>query len=276
MPLNMDLPHTCTLSARMASLAALLSLAACGGGGDGGGANPAVSLKNVVLPTLTDETYENGDPTSKTLQSFQLTADLEGDVAGLSGKTVYVVVEDPDGFVQSASIQQPLGATRNTLLVDTKVFGPRKGRYSSGFRFKVCHDSACTAQFGGSPITVPYDITVLQGFVLNGNAPIAFSARAGESKSVSFPLTVPDGLLYHPVSLPPPMGGQPQLEISRMSVPSATSWRVATATSQGTITGSLPAGVASEFLWARATVQTPKGKLFGLSAQVQVVYTLTP
>ncbi|PTT86752.1 hypothetical protein DBR42_13085 [Pelomonas sp. HMWF004] len=225
---------------------------------------------------MTDETYENGDPNSTTLPSFQVTADLQGDVQSLAGKTIYVVVEDPHGFVKQASVVQPITQTRNTLFVETKTFGPRKGRYTGNFKVLVCYDAACTSQFGGSPIVVPYDIEVLQGLVLNGNAPISFSARAGETQTVSFPLTMPEGLLLYPVALPPPLGGQPQLSVEQMISPSIA-WRVvAGATPSGAIAGSISAGVASDILVARAEVQTPKGKRFRLSAQVQVLYTLLP
>jgi hypothetical protein len=260
---------------RAAVVAALLSLAACGGGSTS--SPPNLVLANIEVPTLTDETFENGDPTSRTLPPFQVTADLQGDIASLNGQTIFVLVEDPDGFVQGASLQQPLTSTQATLVVDTKTFGPRKGRYRNSFRIKVCFDASCAKQLAGSPITVPYDIEVLQGFVLNDNSPVAVTARVNEAVSVAFPLTLPTGLLYNDPSLPPPTGGQPQIEIGRMSDPAVIGWQIdAGPAPRGTITGSIPANVVSEFLWARAQVETPKGKRMSASAQVQVVYTISP
>jgi hypothetical protein len=255
--------------------AVLLTLTACGGGG--GGSAPttsSVSLTNVTIPTLTDETYENGDPTSKTLQSFQVSTDLQGDVSSLSGKTIYVLVEDPDGFVERATLQQPLSQTRNTLLVETRVFGPPKGRYTSGFRIKVCYDSACNSQMTGSPLVIPYDITVLQGLVLNSNAPVTLSARAGEPKSITFPISLPSGLTYFPDTVPPPLAGQPQIELGQYP---GISWTVATGTvPTATVAGTFSAGVYSQYVWVRANAQTPRGKTFGLTAQVQVNFSIAP
>jgi hypothetical protein len=254
-----------------------LTLSACGGGSGSTSTASDVSLTNISVPALIDETYENGDPTSKTIPSFSVTADVRGDTSSLAGKTLYVVVEDPHGFVDRAGIQQPILSNRATLEVETKTFGPRKGRYTGSFRINVCHDAACASHFGGSPIAVPYDITVLQGLVLNSNEPINFSAGANESKSVSFPLSLPEGLLYHPDTLPSPLGGRPQIDVFPMDQPSAVHWMVTMdPPPSGTIMGTIPSGLASEYLFVQAQAQTPKGRIVRLSAQVQVVYTTTP
>ncbi|OYT87746.1 MAG: hypothetical protein CFE46_11465 [Burkholderiales bacterium PBB6] len=259
------------------SFAFSLLLAGCGGGGSSGDQASNVTLANVSLPAITDETYENGSPTRTTLPSFLVSADVQGNLASLNGKTIYVIVEDRDGFVQRASVVAPLRQVGTTIYVETKTFGPPPGRYTSGFVIKVCLDSNCTTQLGGSPIVVPYDITVLPGLVLNSNAAVSLTSRVNTRTERTVPLTLPTGLLYYPDDFLP-YAGKPRLDKQDIPFQPALDWRVDSSSSPtATVIGNAAAaGSYSDNLVLYAEVQTPKGKRFRLEAQVPVLYTVTP
>lgn len=163
------------LKKKRQALSALIAitgaLSGCGGGGgsstDPQAAPPAptVQLTNVRLPTLTATVYEGqtGDSLSSAMSSTTIMADLSGDLAALNGKTIYVRVHDPDRVLESAAPFLPLSATDSRLGLSFTQNNPAPGSYVGPLTVDVCWDAACTQRFGGSPITVPYQIQVLPG-----------------------------------------------------------------------------------------------------------------
>lgn len=125
-----------------------LGLAACGGGGGGDGAAPAVSFTPGSLVT----NVQAG--TSATLTVRATAADTS-----LFSRQVYVFVVDPAGVllpsielaaVDSRTVSATLH-TQPTLAV---------GRYAGEFSVRLCNDAQCASQVPGSPVPLPYDLTV--------------------------------------------------------------------------------------------------------------------
>lgn len=125
-----------------------LLLAACGGGGGDGGAGPAVSF----APGGLVANVEAG--TSATMTVRATASD-----ASLFSRQVYVFVVDTAGVllpsieltaVDSRTVSATLH-TRPTLAV---------GRYAGEFSVRLCNDIQCASQVPGSPVPLPYDLTV--------------------------------------------------------------------------------------------------------------------
>jgi hypothetical protein len=130
------------VSPRVLVLSALL-LSSCGGGGGGGG--PALTLTPAIL-TLA---YGQGSPPEVTL-----TAELNRSAA-----TVHVQVVDGAGLLAGAPTIAQTGATTYLIGLEISPAVP-EGHYTDQFEVRLCPDPACTTQLPGSPVTLPYDITV--------------------------------------------------------------------------------------------------------------------
>lgn len=191
----------------------LIAISAWLGGCGGGGSNdtpataPSVRLSNVRVPPVQQEMYES---VGNVVGSVTLTADLTGDLATLNGKTVHVLVEDPDHLLSGADMVQPLTPTTNALVL-RGAQDPKAGRYVNSFRVRVCLDVGCQQEFGGSPISVPYDIVVLSGVIINGGQSISLSGKAGTSAQAFIPVTAPTGTMQID------MQGHPWFEASATS-----------------------------------------------------------
>ncbi len=132
-----------------AGLALLLAACGGGGGGDGGGAAaPAVTF----APGGLVSNVQAG--TSGTLTVRATATD-----AALFSRQVYVFVVDAAGVllpsIELASVDsRTVSATLHTqpaLAV---------GRYAGELSVRLCNDVACTSQVPGSPVPLPYDLTV--------------------------------------------------------------------------------------------------------------------
>jgi hypothetical protein len=162
-------------------------LGACGGGGGGGGGS-AGSTVNVALiaPANADaELFEGG-----TMRNVTLVGTASGDVASLSGKTIYVIVVDPDGLFQ-ANPGVSFGAG-NQVNVDLSGAVQAVPRHVVGnLTINVCLDVACKQPLSGSPLHLPYDVNVLAGINVD-TSPFAISYRFGDARSIrSFAVTLP-------------------------------------------------------------------------------------
>jgi hypothetical protein len=160
---------------------ACLVLSGCGGGGDSGSSNsisqavaalvappappsPSLALAPVLTPASAPTTtfsvtpsklevkYTQGDTFN---QSVTLTAENIGQTSG----TVYVVVVDKNGVL--ASIPSVVGISNgkaNINLVFSSALA--SGRYQDALKVKLCSDTQCVNEVSGSPLTIPYDVTV--------------------------------------------------------------------------------------------------------------------
>ena len=76
-------------------------LGACGGGGGGDdeGGVSSVHVSLVSPANIVEEVYE-GAPMRTITLTGTATGTATGDVASLSGRTLYIIVVDPDGIFQ--------------------------------------------------------------------------------------------------------------------------------------------------------------------------------
>ena len=187
------------------SLVALL--AACGGGGGGGdGAADASDLRlsNVSATGTTQRVYASALP----LESVTVTADVTGNLQRLNGRTLYIIVTDPDGlFEATPSVFLSSNGIGNSIVLTGKsTQGRAAGTYHGPLTIRVCLDSACTDQFEGSPAVVPLQVEVLPG--LQVPPPLVIDLAFGQTPSaIDVPVTVPADANGFSVSLSPLPGG---------------------------------------------------------------------
>lgn len=137
---------------RLAAGAGLtLLLAACGGGGggDGGGAAaPAVTF----APSGLVSNVQAGNSATLTVRATAT------DVA-LFSRQVYVFVIDAAGVLLPAIELASVDSRTISATLHTKPTLP-VGRHAGEFSVRLCNDIACTSQVPGSPVPLPYDLTV--------------------------------------------------------------------------------------------------------------------
>lgn len=130
-----------------------LLLAACGGGGGGGGdggaaAAPAVSF----APSGLVSNVQVGNSATLTVRATAT------DVA-LFSRQVYVFVVDAAGVLLPAIELASVDSRTVSATLHTKPTLP-VGRHAGEFSVRLCNDVACTSQVPGSPVPLPYDLTV--------------------------------------------------------------------------------------------------------------------
>ena len=126
------------------------SLLACGGGG--GDDSPPPANK----PALT---FEPQVLTVNTDPGVAATATLIARPTFATASTVYVVVNDPVGVITTAvQITQRSDGSYSAQLTISPKLGV--GRYTGNIQVMVCPVANCSQQFAGSPVMMPYDITV--------------------------------------------------------------------------------------------------------------------
>ncbi|MFT7721943.1 MAG: hypothetical protein QM788_03790 [Roseateles sp.] len=183
------------------------TLAACGGGGSAGTAAPeaaakpvAVGLSGVKLPTVSGERMI-GNQFGAALPQADIEADVTGDLATLSGKQVYVVVNDPNGIFNNA-VLIPDSSThyRLRLFYESATYGATDydmpvGDFKSSVQVSVCLDAKCNQPFAGTPILMPYSYKVEPGLRVQGFgpglAPYALSGTPATAVVKDLPVTLP-------------------------------------------------------------------------------------
>jgi len=177
---------TCVARAALPAIV-LAALGGCGGGG-GESSTPSVTLVEDAQTTWT--------ATSSTGGSFQMqriTGHATGDVTQLSGRTIYVQLSGATGLVDPAP----------TILADSsgnfqiEINGtPLKtaGDYTGQIAVSACFDLACTQPLKGSPVTLPYHLTVLQSLAVPSATVSAQTTFGKMSAGVDVPFTLPSNM----------------------------------------------------------------------------------
>jgi hypothetical protein len=143
------------------ALPLLLSLSACGGGGGGGGSGSASTTSN--MPNGDAASFTPSQLTASfvagTTQPLQVQANIKRPADFGAASTVYALVKDTTGVITTSVSLTP---SSNTIYRATLNTSPdiAPGHYTGFFTVMLCRDSACNTQFPGSPMGLPFDITV--------------------------------------------------------------------------------------------------------------------
>jgi len=165
----MNLNKRAVQSAVSCMLAGLLG--ACGGGGGGSNSSPATPVG--TNPPVTGTPTPSPSPPVLTFSAPKAGATVEaGRSAAISAdatvttpadfataSTVYTYIVDSDGVILP-QVQIAQTGTYSYRAVMQTVPTLAAGKYSGNFAVKVCRDVNCAQQFPGSPMQLPYEITV--------------------------------------------------------------------------------------------------------------------
>lgn len=149
--------------------------AGCGGGGGGSGGTGSVSVRLDSPASITAEVRQDG-----TMSNVSLVGSIVGDVAALSGKTLYIVVEDPAQLFEAdpfVTYRSSTSLAVNLIGRVLDVAGLRQGQ----MRIFACLDPACATQLQGSPMAVPYRVDVLPGLTL-APGPLSVATTFGDAE----------------------------------------------------------------------------------------------
>lgn len=152
-------------------LAVLALLSACGGGG-GGGTSPPAEVPPAPAPvtvgtpgvTALNATVLQG----QALQGVVLRGALTGGVESLEGRPVYVQVVDPAELFQPTAllaVERLATGWQYSLDLRGRVL-TTLGQRTGTLQVLACLDAACLQPLAGSPVRVPYDVSVVPGLAL--------------------------------------------------------------------------------------------------------------
>lgn len=167
-------------------LALALTLAACGGGGGGssgssGGGTPAAALR--FEPATLAANFQAGKPLPLSVTATALRPED-------FNQNVFVVAVDEKQVIHPNITLTALSAgTYSARITPSALLAV--GRYTGTLSIRLCKDSACTAQFPGSPVPLPYDFNVQEvvaplGF--SSLSPAGLTAYSGDAKPQSLTL----------------------------------------------------------------------------------------
>ncbi len=139
----------------LVALGMACALVACGGGGGGGGGGGANDPQITLSPGSLAANVESG--TSATL-SVRATV---GNPAALSG-TLYIYIVDSRQVLTGTVNITPVDERSVSATVFTSPSLP-VGTHTGTLQIQLCKDAQCAAQYAGSPIPLPYTITVAAG-----------------------------------------------------------------------------------------------------------------
>lgn len=158
-------------------LAALLT--ACGGGGGGGapapspGAGAALSFSPAQL---------SASAAAGSSAALSVTATVTHPADFDTASTVFAYIVDDGGvLVPGAQLVRDSALAYHAVLQTSPSLGV--GGHQGQLSVKLCRDSACASQFPGSPVALPYTITVgaagMAPFSASPGAPLAATMHLG-------------------------------------------------------------------------------------------------
>lgn len=159
-------------------------------------ATSAVVVPSSVVPGVTAVLY-SPQRISATLfpgqqmNSITLSGGVSGDIRQLAGRTLYIIVEDPHALFNS-----PPGVSIGTSSV--QVFLSAKPLAATGIRegslrVYACLDAACGTQLAGSPLLVPYRVSVIPQVVTDQNRVVVQSTFGQVPVERTVRVTLPPG-----------------------------------------------------------------------------------
>lgn len=95
------------------------------------------------------------------LNTVSISGTAAGNISSLSGRTLYIVIEDPHSLFEPSPAVS-LSASGVLILAFGKVL-PTAGLLAGNLRIYACLDPQCSTALAGSPLVIPYSVTVSPG-----------------------------------------------------------------------------------------------------------------
>ncbi|NYE61948.1 hypothetical protein FHW58_003155 [Duganella sp. 1224] len=146
--------------AHAAPLLIAVLLAGCGGGGGGGGGTTGGGTTTpATSPALTfTPAAFTGNVTAGTSLTANITANVTRPGDFTNASVTAVVVDSAGVLLPNMQLVQDSASQYHAVLQTAPSLAA--GNYKGSFSVRLCRDSACASQFPGSPVALPYDITV--------------------------------------------------------------------------------------------------------------------
>lgn len=172
------MPSSSILPGLGALLCAVSLLIGCGGGGGGSDASPAgggaapapaTSFDAVSIALVSATSVQGAYAQRQPSDDIAVYVQASGDLHQLDGKAVYVIVEDPDaitGGTASVGFGTQSVPGSNAFVLVRGGYLNKVGHLQGQLKLHACLDTNCASELRGSPLRVPYDITVQQGLEL--------------------------------------------------------------------------------------------------------------
>lgn len=185
--------------AHAAPLLIAVLLAGCGGGGGGGssaGNGGGTTTPPVTSPALT---FTPATVTGSVVAGTSLTVNVNAAVArpsDFSNATVVAQIIDGAGILlPNVQLVQDSASQYHAVLQTAPSLAPNN--YKGSFSVRLCRDSACASQFPGSPVALPYDITVQPAGAASFSAvpamPLTATAKIGGAAPAGVPVAITSG-----------------------------------------------------------------------------------
>jgi hypothetical protein len=160
-------------------------LAGCGGGGGGsssgnGGGTTAPAASPAL--TFTPATVTGNVPAGLTLTASVIASVTRPSDFSNATNVTALVVDSAGILLPNVQLVQDSSTQYHAVLQTVPTLAA--GNYKGSFSVRLCRDSGCASQFPGSPVALPYDITVLPAGSANFSAvpamPLTASVKSGD------------------------------------------------------------------------------------------------
>lgn len=178
-------------------LAIAAALSACGGGGGTttATADPAAAAAPVAMsPAVTFSPAKlTNSAVAGTTTALTVTATVARPADFAAGTNVYAFIVDGAGvLLPTTQITRASATEFSATLYTAATLAP--ATYKGSFTLKLCQDAACATEYSGSPVQLPYELTVtapaLPQITASSNLPLFASARLGAPATVNALVTV--------------------------------------------------------------------------------------
>lgn len=161
------------------TMALAAALAACGGGGGDGGSAPSYAL--TFSPASVTANVASGNSATVTVRATATDA-------ALFSRVVYVyVVDSTQVLLPNIELAQIDARTISATLHTSPALAA--GRHQGTLQIQLCADEACTTRLPGSPVPLPYDLTITPA-PLQATPTTSTTASVHRGGSIAAPVTV--------------------------------------------------------------------------------------
>lgn len=183
----MRLRHRLSQLAPCALLSLTLLLSACGGGGSGGGSSQTVGggggggfSVSIARTELRFSGEEGGSLAPQT---------VTGAGSGTLPPALYLGSLDLGTAIEQVTVEAIGMQAKFTVYPKANLAA---GTYTGSVQLFACADEKCATQFPGSPVSVPYTVTIAKGFSVTP-ASVQLSALSGATASADVAVQAPAG-----------------------------------------------------------------------------------
>lgn len=137
-----------------------------------GAITPPTSAPVSFTPAKLAANYNAGTSATLSVQTTVIDPKL------LEGENFYVYVVDPTKLLTGTVNITQIDTTHFSVSVYTSP-ATTKGHYQGAFQIQLCKDVNCAQTFAGSPVSLPYDFTVIEDF-----APLGVTAISSTTQTM--------------------------------------------------------------------------------------------